>query len=152
MHLIAKYIGLSYLTLLAACNCTTRISAENLTLIWRNTPKAEYVTSGQQLAIADECARHIAGAQTFYGVGESMVPLFQPNTAIVVQRVNVSKLKVGMTVLYLKKTGFMVAHPIIERTRKGLLVQGLSNYEPDEELVTDDNIVGVITHAFSPKS
>ena len=52
-----------------------------------------------------------------------------------------------MAVIYRKQRGHYVAHSLLEQLREGWNASRLNNAEPDEELVTPKNLVGVVTTA-----
>lgn len=120
-----------------------------LSAILTNTPTSILVPGGKQWQRAEVAASEIRGAIAFWGVGESMEPLFPHHTAIVVAPMAFSELKKGMTVVYVTRTGRMVAHSLIGDVPAGWIAQGINNVEEDEELVTRENLVGVIVEAYS---
>jgi hypothetical protein len=120
-----------------------------LAAILRETPEATLVADGQQMKQADAMAATMPGAQTFWGVGQSMEPLYAPKTAIIVASRKYSELKKGMTVLYVNSRGSMVAHSLTGDVGKGWIAQGVNNDQEDNDLVTRDNLVGVIVQAYS---
>ena len=120
-----------------------------LAAILRETPESVLVPAGQQLARAEAVAAEIYGASAFFGVGRSMEPLFASGTAIVVAPVHYKELKKGMSVVYINSRGRMVAHSLIGDLPKGWIAQGVGNDEEDDDLVTKENLVGVIVEAFA---
>ena len=77
------------------------------------------------------------------------MPLYSSRTAIVVREQSYTRLKPGMAVVYRHTEGHYVAHVIVEQLRAGWIAAGLTNAESDDELVTRENLVGVITAAYS---
>jgi signal peptidase I len=124
-------------------------SERQLAAIIDHTPAAHLVAEGKQLQTAEAAAANIPGAEAFWGIGESMEPLYATNTAIVVTPIAYDDVKKGMTVVYVKSNGRRVAHSIIGETRGGYLVQGVNNDEPDAEVVNEKNLIGVITAAYA---
>ena len=124
-------------------------SERQLAAIIDHTPAARLVADGQQLKSAEAAAAAIPGAEAFWGIGESMEPLYATNTAIVVSPIAYDDVKKGMTVVYVKSNGRRVAHSIVGETRGGYLVQGVNNDEPDAEIVSEKNLIGVITAAYA---
>jgi hypothetical protein len=120
-----------------------------LAAIIAQTPNSTLVTAGNQMKYAEEAAATIPGAAALWGVGRSMEPLFSSETAIVVAPVNFKSLKKGMTVVYINGDGRMVAHSLIGDLPRGWIAQGVGNDEEDEDLVTKENLVGVIVQAFA---
>lgn len=121
-----------------------------LARIARETPQPRPVQAGAQLKAAEQDAATINGARAFWGVGQSMLPLFGPDTAVVVQPVAYDAIRRGMTVVYVKSDGRVVAHSVIGEDRKGYIVQGLNNDEADAESVNEGNLLGVVVAAYAP--
>jgi signal peptidase I len=124
-------------------------SHRQLAAILSHTPAAQIVSEGQQMAQAEHAAARIPGAQAFWGVGQSMQPLYAPNTALVVKPVSYDDIKKGMTVVYVKKNGHVVAHSVVDEDGKGYVVQGVNNNEADPESVNEHNMIGVVVAAYS---
>ncbi|MFI5335869.1 MAG: hypothetical protein ACHQ5A_03745 [Opitutales bacterium] len=124
-------------------------SARLLSRIATETPAPQIVSEGEQMKAAQKAAAAIAGAQTFWGIGHSMEPLYAPNTAVVVKPVAYDDIKKGMTVVYVKSNGRVVAHSVIDEDRKGYVVQGVNNDEADPESVNETNLIGVVVAAYS---
>ncbi len=124
-------------------------SERTLAAIIAQTPSPRLVAEGSQLKAAEAAAAALPGAQAFWGIGRSMQPLYATNTGVVVQEIDYEQIKKGMTVVYLKSTGVRVCHSVVGETRGGYLVQGVNNDEEDAELVTPDNIIGVIVQAYA---
>lgn len=120
-----------------------------LAAIIERTPAPRLVAEGAQLKSAEQLAATLSRAQALWGIGRSMEPLYAPNTAVVVQEIDYDDIKKGMTVVYIKANGRRVAHSVIGETRGGYIVQGVNNDVEDAELITPENFVGVITHAFA---
>jgi signal peptidase I len=120
-----------------------------LARIINHTPAPELVADGLQMQAAEKHAAARAGATAFYGVGSSMEPLYAPKTAIVVEPIAYDDIKKGMTLVYRKANGGLVAHSVIDEDRRGYVVQGVNNDEPDAVSVNERNLVGVITAAFA---
>lgn len=124
-------------------------SQRQLTAILNQTPAPHLVTEGEQLKQAEKTAAQIKDAFALWGVGQSMEPLYAPNTAVVVAPIKYDNVKKGMTVVYVKRNGRRVAHSVIGETRGGYLVQGINNDEADAEVVNENNLVGVVVQAFA---
>jgi signal peptidase I len=124
-------------------------SQKQLAAILARTPAPQIVSEGKQMEQAEQAAARIPGAQTFWGVGESMQPLYTPNTALVVKPVAYDNIKKGMTVVYVKKNGHVVAHSVIDEDGKGYVVQGVNNSQADSESVNEKNMIGVVVAAYS---
>lgn len=143
--------GLALVALvLGAATVHAGIRSERLlAAIIKHTPASTIVSAGEQIRSAEKAAAAIPGAEAMWGVGESMEPLYASHTAIVVAPVDFSKLEKGMTVVYQNRRGEMVAHALTGDVPKGWIAQGVNNNEEDDDLVTADNLVGVIVGAYS---
>jgi signal peptidase I len=124
-------------------------SARLLNKIAHETPAPQVVAEGQQMKVAEQAAASITGAQTFWGLGHSMEPLYAPNTAVVVKPVAYDDIRKGMTLVYVKSNGHVVAHSVVDEDRRGYVVQGVNNDEADEESVNEKNLIGVVVAAYS---
>lgn len=135
---------------LVAVTANAGIKSERLlAAIIKRTPASTIVSTGQQIKAAEAAAAQIPGAEAMWGVGESMEPLYSTHTAIVVAPVAFKNLAKGMTVVYINHAGRMVAHSLTGDVPKGWIAQGVANDEEDDDLVTADNLVGVIVQAYS---
>lgn len=149
LHPVVR-VALLAVVALAAAHAHAGIKSERLlAAIMRRTPEATIVGSGEQMKRAEAAAAQIEGATAFWGLGKSMEPLFPSRTAIVVAPVKFKDLQKGMTVVYLNRRGRMVAHSLKGDLPKGWIAQGVNNDEEDDDLVTKDNLIGVIVQAFS---
>lgn len=119
-----------------------------LAAILKHTPESVLVPAGEQMKRAEAWAADIPGASVYWGVGRSMEPLFADRTAVVVAPVKFKDLRKGMTVIYVNSRGRMVAHSLTGDLPKGWIAQGVNNDEEDDDLVTKNNLVGVIVGAF----
>ena len=124
-------------------------SQRQLTAILKQTPAPHLVAEGEQLQQAEKMAAQIKDAFAFWGVGQSIEPLYAPNTAVVVAPIKYDNIKKGMTVVYVKRNGRRVAHSVIGETRGGYLVQGVNNDEADAEVVNENNLIGVVVQAYA---
>lgn len=120
-----------------------------LAAIIKQTPESTLVGAGEQLKRAEAAAAAIPGATALWGVGKSMEPLYSSRTALVVAPINFKELKKGMTVVYVTRRGRMVAHSLIGDLPKGWIAQGVGNDQEDDDLVTRENLVGVIVGAYA---
>jgi hypothetical protein len=129
--------------------CTTLSVERDHGDIMARLPQPQLVVPGQALAAACQAASHEPGGQVLYGAGNSMKPLYADGTAVVVGHYDYAKLQPGMAVVYWSHRGFRVCHVIIGQFYRGYIVQGLNNDRWDEECVTPENYIGVITQAFA---
>lgn len=134
----------------AASVATAGIKSERqLAAIITQTPAPQIVEDGSQMRMAEQAAAGIAGAQTFWGIGESMQPLYNPNTAIVVRPIAYKDIKKGMTLVYTKRNGHVVAHSVVGEDAQGYVVQGVNNDQADRESVNERNLIGVVVSAYA---
>lgn len=123
-------------------------STRLLAKIAKNTPAPVLVDKGAELKLAEKLAQE-NGGMALWGIGHSMEPLYAPGTAVVVKEIAYDDIKKGMTLVYRKANGGLVAHSVIDEDRRGYVVQGVNNDEPDTVSVNEKNIVGVIVAAYS---
>jgi len=77
-----------------------------------------------------------------------MMPLYRDNTVIVIRKVPIAELRRGMTVVYICREGWPIAHALVERTAEGWVAMGLNNAGCDPDTVSGANYVGVVVKAF----
>ncbi len=130
--------------------CAHYTPAKNMALLAREAPVPRWVPRGKQFAMAEAHAEQHANSFVLFGSGRSMEPMYPSNTAVVVHECSFRTLKTGMPVVYRNRRGFYVAHMLVDDLPGGWLAIGVNNTEPDDDLVTADNFVGVITAAFAP--
>ena len=107
------------------------------------TPSAN-VKKVQAWKDAEMLARRDEGRAALVGGGGSMKPVYGDNTMLVVAPITFADLQAGMTVVYTNRLGRRVAHQLLSPTRRGWRVQGLNNQAEDAELVTPENLIGVV--------
>lgn len=78
-----------------------------------------------------------------------MQPIYGDRTVLVLQRVNYDSLQPGMQVAYRNRAGRMVVHRLLEKKEGSWLAIGLNNTEPDQERVTEWNLIGVVYASFA---
>ena len=122
---------------------------QNLETIVALAPAPVLVQKGTELRSAEAAAARVTGAQAFVGAGESMEPVYASGTAIVVTPCDFAALRPGMSVVYVNQDGRGVAHALVKLTRDGWVAQGANNPAVDEDRVTAQNLVGVITQAYA---
>jgi hypothetical protein len=129
--------------------CTSLSVQRDIETIVTMAPEPVMVKQGQEFRAAEAAAQHVPGAQAFRGVGDSMEPLYVSGTAIVVMPCAYSQLRAGMSVVYVNHNGRGVAHVLTNEMPGGWIAQGVNNREEDDDLVTANNLVGVITQAYA---
>ncbi len=132
--------------------CDTASSEASLLLFADNAPLPTIVPAGTELAAAEAAAAKDRGCFAAGGSGSSMEPVYLEGTAVVVRAVGYDRLHVGSPVVYQTMNGHRVAHMLVEKTDAGWVAAGLNNDWKDRELVTESNLVGVITQAFASKT
>lgn len=133
---------------LFASGCTSYSPERNLSLLLDTAPAPRLVEAGREFATADRMAKADNGDIAFAGVGSSMEPMYVSGAAIIVRRCDFDSLRAGMAVVYMNNRGHHVAHMLLENTTKGWIAIGVNNKEPDTDLVTPWNLVGVVREAY----
>jgi hypothetical protein len=129
--------------------CTSLSVERDHSEIMARLPQPQLVIQGHAMEAACRAAAHEPGGQVLCGAGNSMKPLYADGTAVVVGHYDYAKLQSGMAVVYWSHRGYRVCHVIIGHFYLGYIVQGLNNNRWDNEYVTPENYVGVITQAFA---
>lgn len=141
---------------LAACmffaGCSTATSESNLLMFAAHAPLPTIVPRGTELAAAEQAAKLQHGCIAVRGSGSSMEPVYLDGTAVVIRAGGYERLQAGQAVVYLSRRGTTVAHMLVRPTDYGWVAEGLNNDRSDSDLVTADNLVGVITQAFASKT
>lgn len=146
---LVRGAALTLAALAFATGATAGIKSKRLLAkIAERTPAPVIVERGSEMALAEAAAAKLGGT-TLWGIGRSMEPLYAPETAVVVKEVGYDAIKKGMTVVYRKANGRLVAHSVIGEDARGYIVQGVNNDEADAVSVNEKNLVGVITAAYS---
>ena len=104
------------------------------------------------LADARKVAELNSGWKIFKVQGQSMEPHFGGNSLLLAAHTEFKDLRTGMLVVYKDATGDLVAHRIIESTAQGWIAKGFNNDKVDPNLVTGDNLQGVVFGIFNYKS
>ncbi len=124
--------------------------AEVQTLAPTESPAPEAVAPADAWWLAEEFARGRRNCEALVGSGGSMLPLYRDRTVIVVERMEMARLRPGMTVVFFGDSGRMVAHTLVAATPQGWVAQGLANRERDRTLVRARNYVGTVIKAYAP--
>lgn len=98
---------------------------------------------------AEKIAQRGEGRVSASGSGGSMQPVYGDNTMIVISKISYEELQAGMTIAYMNRKGHRVVHQLKEKTPRGWRVQGLNNDAEDTEMVTRDNLLGVVYASFT---
>lgn len=137
--------------LVSGCNTTTS-EPSDLMLFAENAPLPQIVAQGTELAAAERAAKAQRGCFAVQGEGFSMEPMYVSGTAVVVRVGGYDNLRSGQPVVYRTRSGMTVAHMLVRPTDYGWVAAGLNNNGRDVELVTADNLVGVITQAYASRT
>ena len=113
------------------------------------SPTSRPVPSELLWSQAESRAKELRGT-TLKGSGNSMLPLYQPGTVLVIAPVRFHELKRGQTVVYFKSGHRPVAHVLVAKCKDGWRVTGLNNRGHDDVGVTADNLFGVVAEAYHP--
>jgi hypothetical protein len=114
------------------------------------SPRPERVAPRDAWRIAEEFAAQNKTCDVVVGSGGSMLPLYPDRTVLLIQRLPMSELRYGMTVIFIGDSGRPVAHTLVEKTARGWRAQGLANAKRDETLVRERNYLGTVIRAFTP--
>lgn len=141
----------SFVTFIALSfsGCATTSPERHHALVVRHAPAPILVPAGREFAAAEIHAARDHACFALAGAGTSMAPLYLSGTAIVVREQSFLTLRPGMAVVYRHRRGHYVAHALVEPCRGGWIARGLNNPESDDELVTEQNFVGVIKAAYA---
>lgn len=89
------------------------------------------------------------GREPAMGSGSSMQPVYGDNTMLVISPIAYDQLREGMSVAYVNRRGTRVVHRLVEKVAGGWRVIGLNNDREDDDLVTRQNLVGVVYASFN---
>lgn len=101
---------------------------------------------------ASYVAEYTSRAFVLMGMGQSMRPLYEAGTILVLRQMPYDQLKRGQTVMYRNRQDKAVAHVLVSRSRDGWRAQGLNNPTHDMEPIRPENLVGVVIAACQPSA
>ncbi|MCF3649474.1 S24/S26 family peptidase [Synoicihabitans lomoniglobus] len=113
------------------------------------TPAPKLIPENIVWSVAEAAAKAVKGT-TLRGNGQSMQPLYQPGTVLVIAPSKFDDLKRGQTVVYYNSDSRPVAHVLVAKCKTGWRVAGLNNRAHDDEGVTSRNLFGVVIEAYQP--
>ena len=119
-------------------------------LFFGNSPRPIAVARQEAWRCAEQVAARHDGSFVVRGDGLSMAPLYPSGTVLVIERVSYDKLKRGATVIYRNKEGQPIAHLLVAQSRNGWRAAGLGNEDIDDEFVGPENLLGIVTSAYTP--
>lgn len=140
------FLGLMILLPSLAVNAAERING----IYVGKTPEPILLPFEQARQLANTEASHTPGALVVRGSGHSMQPLFLAGNILVVVPVEYAQLSAGSTVLYYNKRGHPVMHVLVANAKPGWRATGLNNEVEDDDFVTPDNLVGIVSKAYQP--
>lgn len=114
------------------------------------SPRPVSVGASEAWQRASDLVERTPDAFILVGAGESMHPLYQPGTILVLQRKPYQTLERGQTALYRSRANRAVAHVLVAKARDGWRAIGLNNRLHDMEPVVESNLVGIVIAAFNP--
>jgi hypothetical protein len=112
-------------------------------------PPSANVNVDQAWHDAKMVAERQPGRMPAVGAGASMQPVYGDNTMLVISPIDYGQLREGMSVAYLNRRGVRVVHRLVEKVDGGWQVIGLNNEREDEDLVTRQNLIGVVYASFN---
>jgi hypothetical protein len=89
------------------------------------------------------------GRMPAVGTGSSMQPVYGDETLLVINPIAYDDLRPGMTVAYRNQRGVRVVHRLVVRLADGWRIMGLNNDRVDEDVVTRENLIGVVYASFN---
>jgi hypothetical protein len=119
-------------------------------LFFGNSPQPIAVARQEAWRYAEQVAARHDGSFVVRGDGLSMAPLYPSGTVLVIERVSYDQLKRGATVIYRNKEGQPIAHLLVAQSRSGWRTAGLGNEDIDDESVGPENLLGIVTSAYTP--
>ena len=129
--------------------CASYSERAKAEMLSRSAPSVTTVPASMVVTAAERAAARQEGDFVLQGQGESMAPYYGSGTAIVVHPTSFFMLRAGMPIVYRNHAGRAVAHVLLERNHEGWVAIGLNNSAPDGDIVTPNNLVGVIKYAFA---
>lgn len=80
-------------------------------------------------------------------IGNSMIPTFQPNDFITVQKKSMEDLQIGDIIIFFSKQKYFIMHRLIKKIKKGdyltLITKGDNNLFIDKYHITKNNYIGI---------
>ena len=152
-HYAAGFVRLVILSVLGIgslvwSGCTSVGDPVSFDTASRMSPAPEIVGLADATREAEHYVSAHPGAQIALGSGDSMLPLYKNNTIIVIDQAPMSALRRGMTVVFVSKDGWPVAHVLVGETENGWVTMGLNNANCDAQPMQKANYVGVVARAY----
>ena len=96
------------------------------------------------LALSASAAPIVYLDPVLYCTGQSMEPLYHSGQRLTVRPIAYRDIRPNMIIAYRRVDGRIYVHMVIGILRRGLLMKGLNNGRADDELATEQNIVGLV--------
>jgi hypothetical protein len=150
--MIKPHLPISFVLLIMSLALSVARAADSKpgNLFCGNSPQPIAVARQEAWRYAEQMAAQHEGAFVVRGDGASMAPLYPSGTVLVIEKVSFDQLKRGATVIYRNKDGRPIAHLLVAPSRHGWRTAGLGNKHFDEESVSPENLLGVVTSAYTP--
>jgi hypothetical protein len=129
--------------------CASAIVPATETTVFENSPRAVPMSAREAWRMAEDYVAKHADCDVVVGSGGSMLPLYRDRTVLVIERMPMTALRPGMTVVFIGDSGRPVAHFLLRRTLGGWLAAGLNNRSIDNTLVHGKNYLGTVVRAFA---
>ncbi len=150
-HLLAVVVLVGSL-LAPGCATVPRVAESRPVLKADLTPVAVELSPREAWHRAEAYAQAHPGSKVMVGRGGSMLPQYEDRTILVVQAMEQSELRQGMTVVFFGDSGRQVAHTLLAPSPRGWVAMGMGNAEPDRTPVRYGNYVGTVIGAFRPRT
>jgi hypothetical protein len=136
--------------MVSTCGLLAGCSSDGVGPSFASAPATPTTTAsiGEAFSDAEAVANREPGRTTAKGTGDSMAPVYGDNTLLVINPIKYDELQAGMTVAYVNARGVRVVHKLVSRTKSGWFVIGINNARIDEDLVTPENLLGVVYASF----
>ena len=131
------------------CASQTNVAAPRMVAA-EHSPVAEEVAPADAWRFAEAYAATHPRCEVVVGSGDSMLPVYRDRTVLVLQLMEMSELRRGMTVVFYGDSGRPVAHTLVKHTPRGWIAMGAGNREPDDTPVRLRNYLGTVVRAYAP--
>ena len=101
---------------------------------------------------AETFAAGRSDCEVVVGRGNSMLPLYRDSTVLVLERMDMSTLRAGMTVVFIGDSGRPVAHTLVEKTARGWRAAGVASRQRDQTFIQSRNYIGTVVRAYTPNA
>lgn len=114
------------------------------------SPEAHEVAPQDAWRLAELFAASRSDCEVVVGRGDSMLPLYRDRTVLVLEHMDMSALRSGMTVVFVGDSGRPVAHTLVEKTVRGWRAAGVALGKRDQTFIQSRNYIGTVIRAYSP--